>query len=166
MNSLDKKSPFIQDYMEGNICFGCGKDNPEGLQIKSYWQGDECLCDFKSSEKYQGWKNLMNGGILATLIDCHTMGTATSYAYLREDRPYHTMPTYRYATGTLTVKYLKPTPNTHLLRLVAKVVEVKGRKTVMTCEAWSGGQLTAEAEVVAIRVYDSSQAHGSNPFSE
>ncbi len=166
MNLSNTESPFIQDYMEGNICFGCGKDNPEGLQIKSYWQGDECLCDFESSEKYQGWKNLMNGGILATLIDCHTMGTATSYAYLSESRPYHSEPTYRYATGTLTVKYLKPTPNTLPLRLIAKVVEVKGRKTVMTCQAWSGEQLTAEAEVVAIRVYDNSQAHGSNPFSE
>jgi hypothetical protein len=68
MISNIEKSPYIQDYMEGNICFGCGKDNPEGLQIKSYWEEDKCICIFQSQEKYQGWKNLMNGGILATVV--------------------------------------------------------------------------------------------------
>ncbi len=161
-----EKSPYIQDYMEGNICFGCGKDNPEGLQIKSYWEEDKCICIFQSEEKYQGWKNLMNGGILATLIDCHTMGAATSHAYRQENRSYDSEPTYRYATGTLTVKYLKPTPNTVPIKIMAQITEVKGRKTTMRCEAWAGDILTAEAEVVAIRVFDSSQAHGQNPFHE
>jgi acyl-coenzyme A thioesterase PaaI-like protein len=166
MTSNTEKSPYIQDYMEGNICFGCGKDNPEGLQLKSYWEEDKCVCIFHSQEKYQGWKNLMNGGILATVIDCHTMGAATSYAYRQENRSYDSEPTYRYATGTLTIKYLKPTPNTIPIKIIAQITEVKGRKTTMHCEAWAGDTLTAEAEVVAIRVFDSSQAHGHNPFHE
>ena len=68
----------------------------------------------------------MNGGIMATLIDCHCMGTAMADAYRRENRSLNTSPEYRYATGTLHVKYLKPTPNTEV-ELRAKVVEVKGR---------------------------------------
>lgn len=160
------KSPYIQDYMDGNICFGCGKENHEGLQIKSFWEGDTCICRWDSMDKYQGWTNLMNGGILATLIDCHTMGAAMSHAYHLENRWYDTSPAYMYATGTLTVKYLKPTPNNDTLELRAKILEVKGKKTVLHCEAWVGDLKTAEAEVIAIRVVDTSQAHGleKNPF--
>ena len=73
-------------------------------------------------------------------------------------------PVYRYATGTLSIKYVRPTPNTHV-ELRARVVEVKGRKTVMTCDFLSDKkEITASAEVTAIRVYDSSVDTGNNPF--
>ncbi|MDE0471169.1 MAG: PaaI family thioesterase [Ekhidna sp.] len=150
------ESKYFQDHLPGNICFGCG-DNHEGLQIKSYWEGEEAICEWISKEMYCGWSNLMNGGIIATLIDCHCMGTAVADAYKRENRPLNSLPEYRYATGTLSVKYLKPTPNTRV-RLRAKVTEVKGRKTVLSCSFYSeNGEKTAEADVVAIRVYDSSE---------
>jgi len=55
------------------------------------------------------------------------------------------------------VKYLKPTSNLHPVELRAKVVEIKGRKVVLTCQAFSDGILSAEADVIAIRVYDSSK---------
>ena len=156
---------YVQDYMGDNVCFGCGAHNPEGLQIKSYWEGDMCLCDWTSEEKYNGWRNLLNGGILATLVDCHCMAVATSYAYRQENnRAWDTEPTYRYATGTLTIKYLKPTPNTEPLQLRATVQEAKGKKTTVWCEVWCNGIITAEATVIAIRVYDSSQAEDGNPF--
>ncbi|MEQ9231074.1 MAG: PaaI family thioesterase [Cyclobacteriaceae bacterium] len=156
-------SKFFQDHMPENVCFGCGH-NHEGLQIKSYWDGDVSVCKWKSEEKYHGWSDLMNGGIMATLIDCHCMGTAMADAYRRENRELDTEPVYRYATGTLSVKYLKPTPNDEV-ELRAKIVEVKGRKTVMTCEFLSStGELTATADVVGIRVFDSSNDSGSNPF--
>jgi acyl-coenzyme A thioesterase PaaI-like protein len=154
----------VQEYMGENVCFGCGSHNPDGLQIKSFWENDVCICDWTSEEKYNGWRNLLNGGILATLIDCHTMATATSYAYMSEQRKWDTEPTYRYATGTLTVKYLKPTPNNLPIQLRAKVQEVKGKKTTVQCGVWCDGMQTAEAVVIAIRVYDSSQDNAHNPF--
>lgn len=163
MNGNMGNKDYFQDHMPENVCFGCG-NNAEGLQIKSYWEGDESICIWKSEEKYHGWANLLNGGVLATLVDCHCMGTAMAQAYKEEERDLDSEPVYRYATGTLSVKYLKPTPNDHPVELRAKVTEVKGRKTIMECKVYSGETLTAEADVVAIRVYDSSQAGGSNPF--
>lgn len=159
---MDNKD-YFQNHMPENVCFGCGAGNTEGLQIKSYWDGDTAVCHWQSQEKYHGWAKLLNGGILATLVDCHCMGTAMADAYRREQRSLDSEPVYRYATGTLSVKYLKPTPNEQI-DLFARVVEVKGRKTTLKCEVFAGGMLTAEADVVAIRVYDSSQAHGANPF--
>lgn len=150
------KKDYFQDYMPGNICFGCGRDNHFGLQISSYWEGDEAVCIWNSEEKYQGWKGVLNGGILASLIDCHTMGTAMAAAYQSENRGLDSEPEYRYATGTITVKYLKPTPNDKPVELRAKVEEIKGKKVVLTCLALSERVVTAEANVVAIRVYDGS----------
>lgn len=161
-----EKSNYFQDYMPENVCFGCGIANPDGLQIKSYWDGEDAVCIWHSEPKYNGWKNLLNGGIMATIIDCHCMNTAMAAAYKAEGRELDTEPTYRYATGTITVKYLKPTPNDQPIEFRAKVLEIKNRKTVMSCEVWVNGIKTGEADVVAIRVADSSLAHGSNPFMQ
>lgn len=156
-------SKYFQDHMPENVCFGCGH-NHEGLQIKSYWDDDVSICKWTSDEKYHGWSQLMNGGIMATLIDCHCMGTAMADAYKREERSLNSDPEYRYATGTLSVKYLKPTPNS-TVELRAKVIEVKGKKTVLKCDFLSeNGEKTAEADVVAIRVFDGSAGDGGNPF--
>ena len=155
---------YFQSHMPENVCFGCGASNEEGLQIQSFWDGDESVCHWDSQEKYHGWANLLNGGILATLIDCHCMGTAMADAYRREDRSLDSDPIYRYATGTITVKYVKPTPNDQTIELRARVTEVKGKKTVMTCTVSVAGEITAEAEVIAIRVFDSSTHKGDNPF--
>lgn len=84
---MAQESKFFQDYMPGNVCFGCGAENPDGLQIKSFWDGDEGVCTFQSQPKYHGWETVINGGILATLVDCHTMCTAMADAYRREDAP-------------------------------------------------------------------------------
>ena len=155
---------IFQNHMPGNVCFGCGKDNHEGLQINSYWVGDVAVCEFMPAEKHNGWKDILNGGIIATIIDCHCMGTAAANAYRLENRPLGSEPEYRYATGTMTLKYLKPTSNLHPVELRATVTEVKGKKTVMQCELFSQGVKTAEAEVIAIRVYDGSQDNEGNQF--
>lgn len=161
---MSSNTKYFQDAMPGNVCFGCGNDNHEGLQIKSYWDGEVSICKWNSQEKYHGWANLMNGGIIATLIDCHCMGTAMAHAYRLQDRPLDSLPEYRYATGTLSVKYLAPTSNNHEAELRATIIEVKGRKTLLHCELISQGVKTADAEVVAIRVFDSSTENASNAF--
>lgn len=157
--------PYFQDYMPDNICFGCGQRNDDGLHIKSYWEGEEAVCHWQSAPKYQGWPNILNGGIIATLMDCHCMGAAMAAAYRAENRGLDTHPIYRYATGTLKVKYLLPTPNDQLLTFRAQIEEIKGRKTVLACQLWAGENLTAEGDVVAIRVVDSSVDLHENPFA-
>ncbi|WP_281615826.1 PaaI family thioesterase [Flammeovirga sp. SubArs3] len=157
-------SPYFQDHMHGNVCFGCGMKNDDGLHIKSYWEGEEAICIWNAEEKYHGWANLLSGGILSTIIDCHCMGTAMADAYREEGRALDSAPHYRYATGTLNVKFLKPTPINIPIKLIATVTERKGKKVVMKCESWSGDVKTAEADVVAIRVFSSEDKQDKNPF--
>lgn len=154
---MQKEKDYFQDHMPGNVCFGCGRNNHDGLKISSYWEDDESVCIWESQEKYQGWKGILNGGILATLIDCHTMCTAMAAVYKAENRSIESSPIYRYATGTINVKYLKPTSNEKPIELRATVKEIKGRKVVLSCITKSDGEITAEAEVIAIRVFDSSK---------
>lgn len=154
---------YFQNHMPDNVCFGCGTAHPDGLQIKSYWEDQEGVCIWHSQPKYHGWENVLNGGVLATLIDCHSMGTALADAYRREDRPMGSEPVYRYATGTLTIRYLKPTPNDQPVELRARVLEASGRKTRLACDVFSNHVKTAEAEVLAIRVLEGEPEQDS-PF--
>ena len=103
---------------------------------------------------------------MGTLIDCHCMCTAMAAAYQEEGRGLDSQPIYRYATGTLTVKYVKPTPNDTPIELRAKVLEIKGKKTVLHCDMYAEGIKTAEAEVIAIRVFDSSTDKNLEAFAK
>ncbi len=160
---MNEDRDYFQNHMPENVCFGCGVHNDDGLHVKSFWEGEESVCVWQPEEKYHGWSDLLNGGIMATLIDWHCMCTAMAHAYKLENRHLDSTPEYRYATGTLNVKYLLPTSTHHPVELRARILEVKNKKTVLWCDFYSEGKKTAEAEVVAIRVFDSSQ-NVDSPF--
>ncbi len=143
----------FQDAIPGNYCYGCGPANPDGLQIKSYWDGDESVCTFQPSPHHSaGPKQYLNGGIIATLIDCHCICTAMANAYRSEGRDIGTTPEIWYVTGALNVSYVRPTPIDIPVTLRARIVEEKPKKTVLQCSLMSGGSECARAEVVAVRV--------------
>ena len=56
------------DYPDYN-CFGCCKNNPIGLHLEFYEDGDDIVSTWHPSRNYQGWIDTMHGGILSTLID-------------------------------------------------------------------------------------------------
>jgi acyl-coenzyme A thioesterase PaaI-like protein len=143
----------IQDQIEGNLCFGCGSLNAGGLQIKSYYRDAEAHCTFvPRPEHAAGPPHVLNGGILATVIDCHGVCTAVAAAYEAESRPIGSAPLLWYVTGSLTVDYVLPTPIDKPLLLRARVRESKGRKTFVEVEATSSGSEVARATVLAVRV--------------
>ncbi len=145
---------YFQQYMPGDICFGCGHENDAGLKIRSFWQNDECICIWQAEPKHQGWPNLICGGIIATLIDCHCMASAMAIAIKNENRALGSQPEYRFATGTLNIKYLKPTPCSEPLLLKAKVVHIKKQRIyTLHCDLYAQQLKTAEAEVIAFLVY-------------
>ncbi len=145
---------YFQQYMPGDICFGCGHENDAGLKIRSFWQNDECICIWQAEPKHQGWPNLICGGIIATLIDCHCMASAMAIAIKNENRALGSQPEYRFATGTLNIKYLKPTPCSEPLLLKAKVVHIKKQRIyTLHCDLYAQQLKTAEAEVTAFLVY-------------
>ena len=60
--------------------WGCGGKNEHGLCIKSYWDEDETVCTFRPDAHHIAYPGSLNGGIIATIIDCHCVNTAISVA--------------------------------------------------------------------------------------
>lgn len=147
-------TPAFQDFYPDYLahCYGCGKLNDLGHQIKSYWDGDESVCHFQPKPYHTAIPGYVYGGLLASLIDCHGTGTASAAGYRAENRPMDSEPALRYLTASLHVDYLKPTPMGPTLEVRAKIKEVKGRKVVV--EEWiqADGVVTVKGEVVAVQV--------------
>ncbi len=146
----------IQDGLAGNHCYGCGIENPKGMQIKSHWHGDESVCVYTPKpEQSAGPTRYLYGGTIASLIDCHCVGTAMSNYYRREGREVGEGEEIWCVTGRLTVSYLAPTPIDRDVTLRARIEDVTDKKTTLKCGFYSGDTLTAEGEVIAIRVSSS-----------
>jgi uncharacterized protein (TIGR00369 family) len=50
-------------------CFVCGQKNQVGLKARFFWDGEKALCDITADETYAGYKKILHGGIVATLLD-------------------------------------------------------------------------------------------------
>ena len=143
----------FQDQGSVSHCHGCGPDNEKGLQIKSFWDGDEAVASWKAESHHCGGsQQIVNGGIVATLIDCHSLNLAIAHAYRAEGRAIGSAPRIGYVTGNLNVSYLKPTPMNEPLHLRAHITKVEGRKAWVHCTLSASGEVCATGEVLGIRV--------------
>jgi acyl-coenzyme A thioesterase PaaI-like protein len=143
----------IQDSIPHNHCWGCGTLNPKGLQIKSYPEGDGTECRFQPHPEHMaGPTHVVNGGILAAVIDCHSICTAIADAYRAAGRELGSEPLIWCVTASLRIDYLAPTPISAPMELHARVRESAGRKRVVECTVRSGGRECVRAEVVAVEV--------------
>jgi len=144
----------IQDELGiENLCYGCGPQNPEGLHVKSYWDGDETVCTFQPRPSFMaGPRHVLNGGIIATLIDCHCVCTAVSAVYRSEGRPMGSDPLVWCVTGSMQIDYLRPTPIAAPVVLRARVESSDGKRTTVVCAVYSGETERARGRVVAVRV--------------
>ncbi len=144
----------IQDLYtdDHSTCYGCGKNNPHGLQIKSYWDGEETVCRFTPAEYHTAVPGFVYGGLIASLIDCHSTGTAAAASYKAAGREMGTGEELRFVTASLHVDYLRPTPLDGPLEVRATVKELGERKVVVSSTLSAKGKVCARGEVVAVRL--------------
>ncbi len=147
----------FQDYYSDNTshCYGCGRLNEQGLQIKSTWDGEESVAYYKPRPYHMAIPGFVYGGLIASLIDCHSTGTAAAAMYRAAGREMNTEPSFRFLTASLHVDYLRPTPIDCTLEVRGKVKEIKGRKVVVTSTLIAKGLVCAKGEVVAVQVPES-----------
>lgn len=144
---------IIQHQMQGNHCFGCSPDNPHGHRIESRWDGQRAICDFQPQPWHcAGSPHYVYGGLIASVIDCHSICTAIADAYGREGRPIGSGDNILYVTGRLDIRYVSAAPIQGPLRLEASISEAGERKSLVDCKLKVGEQTCAEAELVAVRV--------------
>ncbi len=145
MKEIAFQDQYPEDYTN---CYGCGRNNPAGLHLKSYWDGEESVCRHTPAPQYTGGiPGFLYGGMIASLMDCHGAGTAAA-AKARESGE----PVSRFVTASLKVDFLKPTPIGIELEIRGKVVEIKGRKVIVDLRLLAGDTICAKGTTVMVEI--------------
>lgn len=152
----------IQDHYPDDLshCYGCGRLNPEGLQLKSRWRGEQTRAVFTPRPEHTAIPGYVYGGLVASLIDCHGTGSAALASYRAQQREPGSEPPLRFVTASLQVDYLRPTPLGPELELIGEIEEVGARKVVVAIDLIADGEVCARGRVVAVRMPDSMLASG------
>jgi acyl-coenzyme A thioesterase PaaI-like protein len=141
--------PSLQErFAPESICFGCGPANPDGLHIRSWHEAEETVADWMPSPQHQAFPGILNGGIIGTLMDCHSNWTAAEHLMRRRaaDRPPTTV------TADFHVKLRRPTPSDRAVHLKARVVESTDDRATVEAELSSGGTVTATCRATFVAV--------------
>lgn len=145
----------FQDYYTDEVahCFGCGRLNKHGLQIKSHWDGEESVCRFQPEDFHSGGiPGNVYGGLIASLMDCHGAGTASAAKHREDGGELGTGALPRFVTASLHVDYLAPTPMDTTLEVRGRVKELKGRKAIVSLTLTAKGKICAKGEVVMVEL--------------
>ena|SRR5438105_2984007 len=142
--------PCLQElYAPRGACFGCGPANPHGLRLRSFVLGTEVIAQWQPVGKYQAFPGILNGGIIGTLLDCHSNWTAAWY--LQQQRQMSQPPCT--VTADYAIKLLRPTPIDSPLRLVARIVACSDDRATIDAELNSAGKprATCRGTFVAVQ---------------
>lgn len=139
----------LQDtYFAGMTCFGCGPANADGLQLKSHLAADgTTVATFAPWPQHDNGLGFLNGGIIATLLDCHSGITVTHAAH---DHGWPALPgvPLPYVTAGLDVRYRRPAPLDQPVTLVAELSTVSEPEMVCHVRLEWDGKVRAEADAV------------------
>lgn len=128
-----------ETFAPGNLCFGCGPANPEGLRIRSFAEANQVVAEWMPRKKYEAFPGVLNGGIIGTLLDCHCNWTAAWH--LMQKAATQSPPCT--VTADYAIKLLRPTPTGGPVSLVAKVVESTDDRAVVEGTLTAGGKVCA-----------------------
>jgi|SRR5690554_3778834 len=145
----------IQDLYpdELSVCYGCGRNHPDGLHVKTYLVGEHTIALFKPDQKYTAIPGMVYGGLVASILDCHGTGSAAAFICKEEGIPLDKMPVpVRCATANLKVDFLKPTPMGVELELKGQLVKIEGRKVWVSRTLSAQDEVCVKGEVLAIRL--------------
>lgn len=145
--------PAIQDHYPEEVshCYGCGSLNDRGHQIKTRSLEGGTLTEFTPEPFHTGVPGFSYGGLIASIIDCHSTGSAAIFAMKERDMTVGVDEALRFVTAHLEVDYLAPTPLARL-RLVGTAAEIKGRKVVVDTDLSVEGQVTAKGHAVLVEM--------------
>jgi uncharacterized protein (TIGR00369 family) len=104
----------VPQLKDSGVCFACGKQNPDGLQLPIQNRAGFVELDYAVPEKYQGWVGIIHGGIVATILDelCAWAGTNAGHNVV---------------TAELQVRWRKPLGAGRRIHGTGRVIEEKGR---------------------------------------
>ena len=146
-------STAVQDHYPDDFswCYGCGRLNARGLQLKTRWDGDETVTEFMPRPEHIAIPGYVYGGLTASLIDCHSTGSASLALHRRDG---HVLgdgaPVPRCVTASLRAEFVKPTPHEKLITVRGRIVEVGEKKVIVRSDLLVDGEVCVRGEVVAV----------------
>jgi uncharacterized protein (TIGR00369 family) len=57
------------ELIDDQSCFACGKDNENGLKLSFSTAQGKTVSEFSLHKRFQGYKSVVHGGIIATILD-------------------------------------------------------------------------------------------------
>ena len=128
-------NPFLQ--FDGYYCFACDPNNKEGLQMEFYEDGDYILSEWEPKSYFQGYLNILHGGIQSTLMD----EIASWIVYVKAKRAG--------VTAEMNIKFKKPVyVNKGRIKVRGKLKEVNRKFAFIRGELFDhGDNLCAEADI-------------------
>jgi acyl-coenzyme A thioesterase PaaI-like protein len=152
----------VQDHYPEDFahCFGCGRLNKDGHHVRTEMEGDDGVARFTPRPEHIALPGFVYGGLIASLVDCHAIGTAAAAVERAAGREVGEAPAPRFVTGSLRVDYLKPTPLGPEIVLRARAREIGSRKVTVDVSVEVEGVQTARGEVVAVRMPETMKGSG------
>ncbi len=145
----------IQDLYPDSLahCYGCGKNNPDGHQLKTYLEADHTVATFLPAASYTALPGSVYGGLIASLLDCHGTGSAAAFVCRAEGISLAEGPIpVRCVTASLKVDFKAPVPMGKELTLTGTLISIEGRKIRVAMELFAAGIRCATGEILAIRL--------------
>ncbi|MGW5053598.1 PaaI family thioesterase [Actinokineospora sp. NPDC004072] len=139
----------IQERLYPDLpCFGCGHGNPKGLRLRSHLGDDGVVtAEFTPWPEHDNGLGFLNGGIICTILDCHSAAAVMVEA---ERRGWEALggAALPYVTAGLEVRYLRPSPLRETVELRAEVREASEKEISVDVGLWWGGKVRAEGSAV------------------
>jgi uncharacterized protein (TIGR00369 family) len=154
---MDERRSLQERYAPNGRCFGCGPANELGLHIRSFeGESGTVVAEWQARPEHEAFDGYVNGGILGTLIDCHSNWTAIAAlmaAGWATDAP-------STVTAEYSVRFRRPTPSGRPLRIVGRPVEVAPDRVTVETEVEADGVVTARGRAVFVPVGEGHPAFG------
>ena len=132
------KNPYVD--IKGYNCFACAPHNDLGLKMEFFEEGDMVCCRWLPDQRYQGYNNVLHGGIQTTLMD----ELAAWYIQVKLKTSG--------VTTSMTTRFKKPVMiNNGEILLKASLKELDKREAHLSVVLYdSRGNLCSEGDVVYV----------------
>lgn len=143
----------VQDLYPEDVshCYGCGRLNEVGHQIKTRSDDGGTVTEFTPEPHHTAVPGYAYGGIVASIIDCHSTGSAAIFAMQRDGKRVGDDPSPRFVTAHLEIDYVLPTP-LGTMHLTGRLVEITGRKAIVATDLSVDGIVTAKGSAVLVEI--------------
>ncbi len=140
--TLDPTKSLQETYAPQSRCFGCGPINEKGLRLRSFAKEDSessiIVCDWTPEKHHEAFENVVNGGIIGSLLDCHMNWTAIFHLMKKSGLDHAPC----CVTAEFKVALKRPTP-LGPLHLEAHVVSSEDDRATIEATMTAGGKITA-----------------------